>query len=172
MSFKSRCLPLESELRSSYHSNDMNQTAIFRGLDAEKLELLKPLFERFSCPAGTVVFQQGTPADFLYLVISGTVKIFFKPHDGVPILISHVETDGLFGWSAVVGSNQYSSSAITTQDLEALRVRGSELRRFCREHPAAGQDILGRLANGVSARWTDAHKQVQSMLLQGMMEKG
>ncbi|HET6822464.1 MAG TPA: cyclic nucleotide-binding domain-containing protein, partial [Anaerolineales bacterium] len=138
----------------------MNRIAIFRGLDAEKLEVLKPLFERFSCPAGTVVFQQGTPADFLYLVISGKVEIFFKPHDGVPILISHVEKDDLFGWSAVVGSDNYSSSAIANKDMEALRVRGSELRRFCREHPEAGQDILGRLANSVSARWADAHKQV------------
>ena len=150
----------------------MNRIAIFKGLDAEKLELLKPLFERFSCPAGTVIFQQGTPADFLYLIISGKVEISFKPYDGVPILISHVEKDSLFGWSAVVGRDQYSSSAIASEDMEALRVRGSELRRFCREHPEAGQDILGRLANGVSTRWTDAHKQVQSMLLQGMMEKG
>ena len=150
----------------------MNRIAIFRGLDAEKLELLKPLFERFSCPAGTVIFQQGTPADFLYLIISGKVEISFKPYDGVPILISHVDKDSLFGWSAVVGRDQYSSSAIASEDMEALRVRGSELRRFCREHPEAGQDILGRLANGVSTRWTDAHKQVQSMLLQGMMEKG
>ena len=150
----------------------MNRTAIFRGLDADKLELLKPLFERFSCPAGTVIFQQGIPADFLYLIISGRVEISFKPYDGVPILISHVEKDGLFGWSAVVGSDQYSSSAIASEDMEAFRVRGSELRRFCREYPEAGQDILGRLANGVSTRWTDAHKQVQSMLLQGMMEKG
>ena len=150
----------------------MNRIAIFKGLGAEKLERLKPLFERFSCPAGAVIFQQGTPADFLYLIISGKVEMSFKPYDGVPILISHVEKDDLFGWSAVVGSDQYSSSAIANEDMEAFRVRGSELRRFCREYPEAGQDILGRLANGVSTRWTDAHKQVQSMLLQGMMEKG
>jgi CRP-like cAMP-binding protein len=150
----------------------MDQIAIFKGLDAEELELLKPMFERFSCPAGTVIFQQGDPADFLYLVINGKVEISFQPYDGVPILIAHVEKDGLFGWSAVVGSDTYTSSAIANEDVESLRVRSSKLRRFCREHPAAGRDILERLANGVSIRRTDAHKQVQSMLLQGMIEKG
>ena len=150
----------------------MDQIAIFKGLDAEELELLKPMFERFSCPAGTVIFQQGDPADFLYLLINGKVEISFQPYDGVPILIAHVEKDGLFGWSAVVGSDKYTSSAIANEDVEALRVRSSKLRRFCREHPEAGRDILERLANGISIRRTDAHKLVQSMLLQGMIEKG
>ena len=150
----------------------MDQITIFKGLDAEELALLKPMFERFSCPAGTVIFQQGDPADFLYLVTNGNVEISFQPYDGIPILIARVEKDGLFGWSAVVGSDKYTSSAIAKEDVEALRVRSSKLRRFCREHPEAGREILERLANGISRRQTDAHKQVQSMLLQGMLEKG
>ncbi len=149
----------------------MDQIAIFEGMDAAELKLLQPLFERVSCPAGTVIFQQGNPADFLYLVLDGKVDMSFKPYDGAPITVSHVDKDGLFGWSAVVGSNKYTSSATASENVEALRVRGSELRKFCREHPGAGQDILDRLANGVSLRWTDAHKQVQSILLQGMIEK-
>jgi CRP/FNR family transcriptional regulator, cyclic AMP receptor protein len=148
----------------------MNRVAIFQGLDANKLELLKPLFEIYSCPSGTVIFQQGDPAEFLYLVVNGQVDMSFKPYDGVSITISHASKDDLFGWSAVVGSDRYTSSAIANENVEAFRVRGSELRRFCRDHPEAGQDILDRMANGVSFRWTDAHKQVQSMLLQGMTE--
>ncbi|HJQ15095.1 MAG TPA: cyclic nucleotide-binding domain-containing protein [Anaerolineales bacterium] len=149
----------------------MNQIAIFKGLDAEKLELLRPLFERFSCLAGTVIFQQGDPADFLYLVINGNVEISFQPYDGVPILIAHVEKDDLFGWSAVVGSDKYTSSAIANEDVEALRLRSNRLRRFCREHPEAGRELLDRLANRVSLRRTDAHRQVESMLVQGILEK-
>jgi CRP/FNR family transcriptional regulator len=149
----------------------MDQIAIFEGLDAEELKLLQPLFERFSCPAGTVIFQQGTPADFLYLLINGKVEVTFQPYDGGAITISHVNQDGLFGWSAVVGSDTYTSSATASENVEAFRIRGSELRRFCLEHPEAGQNILDSLANGVSLRWTDAHRQVQSILLQGMTEK-
>jgi hypothetical protein len=49
-----------------------------------------------------------------------------------------------------------------------LRVRGSELRKFCLEYPEAGKDILEQLADGVSSRWKDAHKQVKAMLAHGM----
>ena len=95
----------------------------------------------------------------------------YKPYDGVLITISHVEKDGLFGWSAVVGSEKYTSSAIAIENLETMRVRGSELRKLCMEHPEAGREILARLASSVSSRVQDAQDQVKSILEQGMKDK-
>jgi CRP-like cAMP-binding protein len=135
------------------------------------IELLGPLFEDFSCQPGTVIFRQGDRADFLYLVVDGNVDMSFKPYDGTPITISHVGKGGLFGWSAVVGSDTYTSTAIAIEGVEALRIYGSELRRFCQEHPEAGKNILEHLADGVSSRWKDAHNQVKAILFQGMTVK-
>ena len=149
----------------------MNRIVIFEGLNEDMIGLLTPMFEVFSCQPGTVIFQQGDQAEFLYVVIDGKVDMSFKPYDGIPMTISHVDKGGLFGWSAVVGSDTYTSTAVAIEDLEAYRIHGSDLRKFCREHPEAGKDILERLADGVSSRWKDAHKQVQSILIQGMSEK-
>src|SRR5689334_1750804 len=110
------------------------------------MDLLRPLFEELSFRAGTVIFQQGEEAEFLYLVINGTVDMSFKPYDGMPMTISHVGKDSLFGWSAVVGSKTYTSSAIAIDTVKAFRVSGSELRKFCVEHPEDGKVILERLA--------------------------
>jgi CRP-like cAMP-binding protein len=94
----------------------------------------------------------------------------FKPYDGNPITVTHVEKDGLFGWSAVIGSERYTSSAIAIEDAEGFRVQGNELRKFCMENPEAGRDILERLADGVVSRWKDAHKQIKSLIAQGIKE--
>jgi CRP-like cAMP-binding protein len=149
----------------------VNRVEIFQELDEDMIDLLSPLFETFSCQPGTVIFKQGEQAEFLYLVMDGKVDMSFKPYDGIPLTISHVGKGGLFGWSAVVGSDKYTSTAIAIEDVEAFRVHGNDLRKFCREHPEAGKDILEGLADGVSSRWKDAHKQVQSILLQGIAEK-
>lgn len=149
----------------------MNRVVILKELDENMNDLLSPLFEEFSCQPGTVIFQQGEQAEFLYMVIEGKVDMSFKPYDGIPITVSHVGKGGLFGWSAVVGSDNYTSTAIAIESVEAFRVHGSDLRKLCQEHPDAGKDILERLADGVSSRWKDAHKQVQSILFQGMTEK-
>jgi CRP-like cAMP-binding protein len=149
----------------------LDHIPIFKNLDKNYMNLLKPLFEPYACNAGVTVLQQGEPADYLYLVINGTVEMTYKPYDGVPITISHVEKDGLFGWSAVVGSEKYTSSAIAIESLETLRIRGSELRKLCVDHPEAGKEILKRLASSVSSRVQDAQEQVKSILKQGLKNK-
>jgi len=144
---------------------------LFKDLDQKYIDLLKPLFEPFACNAGATVFQQGSRTDYLYLVISGVVEMTYKPYDGVLITVGHVEKEGVFGWSAVVGSEKYTSSAIAIENLEALRIHGNELRKLCMEHPEAGREILDRLASSASSRWQDAKAQVKSMLEQGMQNK-
>lgn len=130
--------------------------------------IFQRLFERYSFRSGTVVVKQGAPAEYFYLVISGKAQVSFKPYDGTPITVSHVGKDGLFGWSAVVGSPTYTSSVTATEDLEAYRIRGSRLRNLCIDYPEAGKDILERLANTVGSRWKNAHEQVKALLVQGM----
>lgn len=147
---------------------NVKRVTILKDLDEDQLDLLGPLFEELSFRPGTVIFQQSEAAKYLYLVIAGTVDMSFKPYDGMPITISHVGKDGLFGWSAVVGSERYTSSAIAIGEVKAFRIHGSQLRKFCREHPEAGKLILDRLAEGASSRWKDAHRQVQSLLLHGL----
>jgi CRP-like cAMP-binding protein len=147
---------------------DLELFPLFHDVDAKYLALLGPLFERVSFRAGTTVVEQGGPADYLYLIERGLLEILYKPYDDEPITITHVEVGGLFGWSAVVGSPQYTSSGISVEDLDVIRVRGSDLRMLCADHPEAGRAILDRLAQSVSGRWKDAHEQVKSILKNGM----
>lgn len=151
--------------------SDLKLVPAFENLSNEYLELLKPLFEPIPFHAGSMILQQGAPAEYLYFILKGTVEISFKPDDGTPITISHIEKGGWFGWSAVVGSEDYTSSAIAIEDLETIRVHGNELRKLCVEQPEAGKVILEHLANNVSFRWNDAHKQVQSMLMKGLKNR-
>jgi CRP-like cAMP-binding protein len=146
----------------------LERVSLFKDLNEKSMDLLKPLMEPYSCSAGATILQQGAPADYLYLVVSGAVEVSFKPYDGNLMTISHVEKDGLFGWSAVVGSDKYTSSAIAIENLETLRIRGSELRKLCVEHPDTGKEILERLASSVSSRWIDAQNQVKSILEQSL----
>jgi CRP-like cAMP-binding protein len=146
----------------------LNNFSIFNDPNIYYTDLLEPLFEPYRCAAGTIILQQGKPANYLYLIVSGSAEVSYKPYDGNPITVAHVEKGGLFGWSALVGSENYTSSTIAIEPLEAVRVRGSDLRKFCVEYPEAGKDLLERLANSVSSRWKDANEQVRSILAQGM----
>lgn len=147
---------------------DLELNPLFCDIDSRHLALLRPLFDRVSFRAGATVIEQGAAADFIYLIENGVAAITYKPYDGEPITITHVEVGGLFGWSALVGSRNYTSSGVAVENLETIRMRGSDLRKLCAEHPEAGKAILDRLASAVSARWKDAHEQVKSILANGI----
>jgi CRP/FNR family transcriptional regulator, cyclic AMP receptor protein len=136
----------------------------FRGLSPEQLELILPLFEAFTIPAGTMIFKQGDVATYLYVVQRGSVTIQYKPYDGPMITLSHLQAGEVFGWSSVVGARTYTSDAISTAEVDMLRLRGSDLIQLCREQPVVGYAILDRLAEVVSPRWTYAREQIQNIL--------
>ena len=136
----------------------------FQNLEPAQIALLKPLFEEFTCPPGTTVFEQGEPARYLYLLIKGDVAIRYKPYDGSPITLTHLHGGDVFGWSAVIGSNTYTSSILSESQIEALRIRGNYLLTLVREHPKTGKIIMDHLVSVVSSRWKNADAQVQSLL--------
>jgi CRP-like cAMP-binding protein len=137
---------------------------LLQDLDPAQIDLLKPLFEQYSCPANTVVFEQDTPAVYLYLLIKGEVAIHYKPYDGPPITLTRLREGDVFGWSAVVGSPHYTSSIISESEVEAIRIRGNRLLKLFSDAPETGKVVMDRLARIVSPRWGNAQAQVQSLL--------
>jgi CRP-like cAMP-binding protein len=137
---------------------------LFQDLDPAQIELLKPLFEQFCCPADTTIFEQDTPAIYLYLLIKGEVAIRYKPYDGPLITLTHLSEGDVFGWSAVVGSPRYTSSIISETQVEAIRIQGSHFLKLFSDAPETGKVVMDRLARIVSPRWQNAQAQVQSLL--------
>lgn len=142
---------------------------LFRDLDLEQQKLIEPLFEPYLCPPETVIFEQGDDATYLYLILRGKVMIQYKPYDGPSITITHLSEGDGFGWSAVTGSKHYTSGIVAGEEyVEAVRIRGRDLRQFCIVHPVTGAILLDKLAKIVSPRWKNAHIEVKSILEQVM----
>ena len=149
-------------------SDVLDQFPLFDGFSVEQKELLRPLFVPSDCHAGTVLFEQGEPAIYFYLVISGEVAIHFKPEDDQDILIARIKPGGMIGWSAVIGRRSYTSAAICTEYTQLLRVRGSDLKTLCAQHPQTGNLFVDRLADVVAQRLQSSHPQVLELLENGL----
>jgi CRP/FNR family cyclic AMP-dependent transcriptional regulator len=142
----------------------MVDNPFLRDLTPEQFDLLSALFERMELPARASICRQGEPAIHMYFLQEGNVSIRYKPYDGPRITLTHLGPGDVFGWSAVVGNFAYTSDATATTAVCALRVRGMALRNLCVQYPAAGTQILEKLADVVSPRWIDARRQVQGIL--------
>jgi CRP-like cAMP-binding protein len=142
--------------------------SFFHGLATSDRKRILARFRATEFRAGDVFFQQGQPADRLYLLVSGQVEIRFKPYDGEALTVSAIEPGGVFGWSAALGRTSYTSGAVGTSGGRCLSIRGRDLRAICEEHPTTGVILLERLAEVIAERLTSTHEHVMALLRQGM----
>ena len=145
-----------------------DQVSLFKALNPTQRNLLRPLVATCEFPAGETLFEQGEPAEYLYLVVSGEVLIHYKPDDGPVIQLTHVRQGGVVGWSAALGNHVYTSEAECGTDVQLLRLRGEDLRLICQMYPDLGASILELLADMISERLRSPHEQIIELLKQGM----
>ena len=148
--------------------DSFDQVPIFEGLSSAQRSLLRPLFIPCDYYGGSVLFEQGDPADCLYVIISGEVVIRYKPDDGPVIILARVHPGGVVGWSAALGRREYSSGAECAIYSQVLRVRGEDLRELCEQYPETGEIILERLAGAIAMRIRNTNDQVIDLLKQGL----
>jgi CRP-like cAMP-binding protein len=146
----------------------LNQLHLLEGLSPEQRELVYSLLEPCDYEEGSILFEQGEPADNLYLVLDGEITVQFKPDDGPALIVARVGPQGVVGWSAALGSPEYTSGAICTTDCKMLCLSGVNLRDLCENYPETGTIILERLAAVISERLTNTHTHVIALLEQGL----
>jgi CRP-like cAMP-binding protein len=149
-------------------SLNMDNIPLFEGLDRQDLDLIAALIRYETFSAGETIFAQDATAEKLYILLSGKIEIRFKPHDGEQLLVCEIGEGGIFGWSAALGRDSYTSCAVCTANGKAASIKGSELRTLLASHPQTGVVILERLADVIAQRLRSTHEQVVALLRQGM----
>lgn len=142
--------------------------SIFSGLSTEQLQHLDTLLVRCQYPAGITIFEQGQPAMNLYIVAEGEITISYKPYDGPALTVARIQPGGVFGWSAALGHDVYTSSALAACNTTALCVPAAGLRRFCEQYRPTAAIFVDRLAGGIAVRLNDTHGEVLSILTRAL----
>jgi CRP-like cAMP-binding protein len=119
-----------------------------------------------------VIFEQGASAKYLYILQVGEVLVRFKPYDGPALTVARILPQGVFGWSAALGRDAYTSAAVTALPSEAYRIRASDLRTLCERVPDTGAIFLDRLAGVIAERLQNTHSEILTMLNQGIDRNG
>ncbi len=148
--------------------DEFQKLPLFTGLDPAQIDMLRPIFALCQFEADTLLFDQGGPADNLYLVISGEVVVNFKPDDGPAITVARIHPGSVVGWSAALGSQAYTSAATCATPTTLLRVRSTDLRKLCVQDSELSAIMMDRLASLIAERLKNTHEQVKALLTRGL----
>ena len=98
--------------------------------------------------AGDVIFQEGQEGDYMYIILSGAVKIF-KTIKGKVEELSKLEKGEFFGETAITGKKPRSASAIATKDCLLLAINHEAFSEMLTKNQEVVMIILKKLAERI-----------------------
>jgi CRP/FNR family transcriptional regulator, cyclic AMP receptor protein len=90
-------------------SIDLKEFALFGGMPEDNLEAFAELTEVLVYEAGTNVFQEGEPADSLFVLIEGEVEVIKKNDDAEKVLVS-LSSGDFFGEMSFIDMQNRSAT--------------------------------------------------------------
>jgi CRP-like cAMP-binding protein len=84
---------------------------------------------------GHRIFSQGEPADAIYFVRSGKVKITAVSADGKEAVFAVLGGSAFFGETCLVGQSHWLSSATTVEASAIFRIEKRVMMRILHDHP-------------------------------------
>src|SRR4029077_12864659 len=88
------------------------------------------------CPKDYYIFTQGDPADAVFYIQEGKVKLKVKSKQWKEAVIAVLEADDFMGESCLIGEKMYLATAITLAPSTILRIEKGEMQRVLNEERA------------------------------------
>ena len=114
----------------------------FAQLDDEERSQLAARLDLARLPKDTLLWRRGDPGDAIYVVKTGCVQLFVTNDTGEKIVVENARAGDFFGEIAFLDGGARTTSALVTEELEALVVDRGDLEELFRMHPEAALHLL------------------------------
>jgi CRP-like cAMP-binding protein len=129
----------------------------FGGLDDQQIKSLAMITEECLVEKAEILFQEGQPANAIYLLLSGAVDLFFVAEGNGPgrtreFIVDEINSGETFGISALIDPHIFTSSARVAVKSRVLRMDGVELRKLCEADLRMAYMLMHQIAKTFSER--------------------
>jgi CRP-like cAMP-binding protein len=137
---------------------------LFSTLQEDEVWEILRCCEHFSVPAGTVLFEQGSPGSSAFILSSGKVEIRLRGDRAVHPVARFGPGD-VFGELALIDASERSADAVVVEDAVYYELRGDRFQQLRQAmHPAAYK-VLRHLARIVARRLREVNHRIEDALL-------
>jgi CRP/FNR family cyclic AMP-dependent transcriptional regulator len=140
----------------------LQQVELFQGLSKEELEALSVSSNSRSFPKNTVVIHENDPADSLFIIESGKVKVYCSDKNGKEFIMNTQGEGDYFGELALLDDSTRSASVRTVEKSSFCIIFKDNFNRVLDDHPNIARMMIRNLAARVRKLTAD----VKSLALQ------
>ncbi len=144
-----------SETQANNRQHTLGPTSIlsgiplFAGLSAEMLQSIESHAIIRNYRRNTVVIEQGGEATYLYVLVSGRVRVYLAEQNGKELVLNTLGPGAHFGELALLGDNERSASVMTQEDSKFLVISKKSFTDFLHDHPEITIDVIHHLVQQI-----------------------
>jgi CRP/FNR family transcriptional regulator, cyclic AMP receptor protein len=127
----------------------LDRVALFRELSSDQLSFLNARATVRTYPKGAVIVNEGDEGNSLFVIQSGTVKVYLRNDKGKELVLSTQGPDEYFGDLALFDDAPRSASVAALEACRLLVISKSVLREALTERPEIALMLLKGLASRV-----------------------
>ena len=127
----------------------LRKIPLFELLDDDEVKVLSEQLDEKRVYAGQMVFNQGDQGGMMYVVQSGKIEISLKDDSGDKVILSVVETGGIFGELSLLDNEPRSAGAKALQDSFLFVIDRHDLEMLFQKHQHAALDIMAMLSRRI-----------------------
>ena len=140
---------------------------VFETLGQDDLERVAQVAVSRRFPNGQVIFREGDESDTCYVVAGGHARALREHADGRTIALARFGPGDIFGELAMFDAENRSATVEAVDDLHALAILGTDMRRLMREHP----DIAVKLVIALGRRLRAANERLARQSFQTVQSR-
>ncbi|MGH7163444.1 MAG: cyclic nucleotide-binding domain-containing protein [Planctomycetota bacterium] len=168
--------PFQQQLEKNYReralASHLRSLPPFRDLTDEFIDGLRERVELVAVEPGTVICRQGDPADKLYLVRVGFVKVT-QSSPGGEVVLQYLHRGDYFGEIGLLGGGVRTATCTALDHVELVQIGKEDFDRMMREFPAmrAGMEekARGHLEGNAKRMQQLSGQSVDEFLEQGLL---
>jgi len=130
----------------SEEAQSLARVPLFKRLEPHELENLAEEVDQVNFKAGETIFSEHDRGDSLYVLETGTVRIWVFDEDVKEVTLAELKPGDFFGELAVLDRGERSSSATAITDIHLHRLSSDDFQKFLMEHPDASIDVICEIA--------------------------
>lgn len=160
-------------------SNLLRSLPFLSLLGEREMTFALPRLRRRTAPPRTRIIRAGATSDGLYILLSGSVKVYFEDHHGHEIIVEELFAPEIFGEGGVLNAQPGGEIVESQVKTELVHVPRSIASECLERNPAAAlflsRVLTRRLANAhrkiASFAFDDVHARVATLLLERSREE-
>lgn len=135
----------------------LSDLPFFEGIPDGTMQVINSSFKEHGVEAGEMIYFSSDPADVLYVIAQGKIKLLRHSRFGKDVLLDVLTPGDFFGMLSTLGREEHTETAAAITSCCLLAVRSEDFQSILERHPSTGPKVIQALAQ----RLQDAHETIR-----------